>query len=241
MYNLRIDWTYIMITQKQFIHKNVEVLSDLVSEDTESGRYYVLRDGIKLPSVTTVTGWKKTHIFEKWRRENPKEAKRVTRRGNKIHSVIEDYVNNKEITIKDLPALESELFLQMKPEVDKIDNVRGCELCLASENIGLAGRADCIAEFDGKLSIIDFKGSTRKKYKGGIANYFLQATAYSLMWQEMTNEKIDQIVIIIGCETGDTQVFVDSPVNWVRSLRREIEDYTTQFVQKTQESSSTLF
>jgi len=230
-----------MFTQKQFTHKNVEVISDLLSEDTESGRYYILEGGVKLPSVTTVTGWKKTHIFEKWRRENPKEAKRVTRRGNKIHSVIEDYVNNKEIIIKDLPALESELFLQMKPEVDKIDNVRGCELCLASENIGLAGRADCIAEFDGKLSIIDFKGSTRKKYKGGIENYFLQATAYSLMWQEMTKEKIEQVVILIGCETGDTQVFTDTPINWVRTLRREIEEYNVAYPQKLQASSTTLF
>ena len=230
-----------MFTQKQFVHKNVEVISDLLSENTESGRYYILENGIRLPSVTTVTGWKKQHIFAKWRQDNPKESKRVMRRGNKIHSVIENYVNNQEIVIKDLPALESELFLQMKPEVDKIDNVRGCELCLASNNIGLAGRADCIAEFDGKLSIIDFKGSTRKKYRSGIENYFLQATAYSLMWQEMTQEKIDQVVILIGCETGDTQVFTDTPVNWVRSLRREIEEYNVAYPQKLQESPTTLF
>ena len=214
-----------MFTQKQFIHKNVAINSDLLSEDTESGRYYLLENGKKLPSVTTVTGWKKSAFFEKWRRENPKEARRVTRRGNKIHSVIEDYVNNKQIDVENLPPLENQLFFQMKKEVDKIDNVRGTELALASEKIGLAGRADCIAEYDGKLSIIDFKGSTRKKYRGGIENYFLQATAYALMWQEMTEESIDQISIIIGCETGDTQVFSDNPVNWVRSLRREIDEY----------------
>ena len=228
-----------MFEPKQFSHKNVKVTSDLLSEDTEGGRYYLLNDGIRLPSVTTVTGWKKTHIFEKWRRENPKEARRVTKRGNKIHSVIEDYVNNLEIDVKNLPPIESQLFLQMKEEVDKIDNVRGTELALASENIGLAGRADCIAEYDGKLNIIDFKGSTRKKYRGVIENYFLQATAYALMWQEMTEESIEQITIIIGCETGDTQVFSDNPVNWVRSLRREIEDYRKAFPQV--ESTSTLF
>ena len=230
-----------MFTQKQFTHKQVTINSDLLSEDTESGRYYILANGVRLPSVTTVTGWKKSNIFEKWRRENPKEAKRVTRRGNKIHAVIEDYVNNEEINLKDIPPNESELFLQMKDDVDKIDNVRGCELCLASKNIGLAGRADCIAEYDGELSIIDFKGSTRKKYKTGIENYFLQATAYSLMWQEMTGEQAKQIVIIIGCETGETQVFKDAPVNWVRALRREIEDYTKAFPQVEEESPSTLF
>jgi len=228
-----------MFEPKQFSHKNVKVTSDLLSEDTESGRYYLLDNGKKLPSVTTVTGWKKSTFFEKWRRENPKEARRVTKRGNKIHSVIEDYVNNLEIDVKNLPPIESQLFLQMKEEVDKIDNVRGTELALASENIGLAGRADCIAEYNDKLSIIDFKGSTRKKYRGGIENYFLQATAYALMWQEMTEESIEQITIIIGCETGDTQVFSDNPVNWVRSLRREIEDYRKAFPQV--ESTSTLF
>ena len=127
----------------------------------------------------------------------------------------------------------------MQEEVNKIDNVRCTEMCLASENIGLAGRADCIAEYDGKLSIIDFKGSTRKKYKGGIENYFLQATAYALMWQEMTGELIEQVVILIGCETGDTQTFIDTPINWVRALKREIAEYSAKHPQK--ESSSGLF
>ena len=144
--------------------------------------------------------------------------------------------------IKDLPPNECELFLQMKDEVDKIDNVRCTEMCLASENVGLAGRADCIAEYDGKLSIIDFKGSTRKKYKASIENYFLQATAYSLMWQEMTGEKVDQVVVLIGCETGETQVFTDNPVNWVRSLRREIEEYNNAFPQEdSPETATSLF
>ena len=139
-----------MFTPKTFSHKEVLITSDLLSEDTGSGRYYLLKNGKKLPSVTTVTGWKKNNIFAKWRAQNPKEAKRVSRRGNKLHEVIEDYVNNKEINLKEIPANESELFLQMKEEVDRIDNVRCTEMCLASEKIGLAGRADCIAEFDGK-------------------------------------------------------------------------------------------
>lgn len=214
-----------MFTPKKFTHKDVEIHSDLVSEDTETGRYYILDNGKRLPSVTTVTGFKKNAFFAKWREKNPKEAKRVQRRGNKLHSIIEDYISNKEITLSDIPPLECDLFLGMKDDLDKIDNVRAVEMSLASEKIGLAGRVDCIAEYDGKLSIIDFKGSTRKKSKKNIENYFLQATAYSLMWQEMTNEKIDQIAIIIGCETGDYQVFTETPVNWVRSLYREIQDY----------------
>ena len=220
-----------MFKQKTFNHTAITKNNDLLSEDTESGRYYTLTNGKKLPSVTTVTGWKKNHFFAKWRANNPKEAKRVTKRGNLLHTLLEDYVNNETITLKDIPPLECELFLQMQSEIDKIDNVRGTELALASEMVGVAGRADCIAEYDGKLSIIDFKGSTRK-------NYFLQATAYSLMWQELAEEKIEQIVIIIGCETGDTQVFTDTPINWVRSLQREIKEYTKTFPQT---ESASLF
>ena len=113
----------------------------------------------------------------------------------------------------------------MKDSVDLIDNVRCTEMCLASEKIGVAGRVDCIAEYDGKLSIIDFKGSTRKKWASDIENYFLQATAYALMWQEISKEKVEQLVIIIGCETGDTQVFIEKPINWVRGLKNEILEY----------------
>ena len=227
-----------MFKQKTFNHTDITKNTDLLSEDTESGRYYTLTNGKKLPSVTTVTGWKKSQFFMKWRANNPKEAKRVTKRGNLLHSLLEDYVNNETITLNNIPPLECELFLQMQTEIDKIDNVRGCELALASEVVGVAGRADCIAEYDGKLSIIDFKGSTRKKYKANIENYFLQATAYSLMWQELAEEKIEQIVIIIGCETGDTQVFTDTPINWVRSLQREIKAYKEMFPQT---ESASLF
>ena len=215
-----------MFEQKSFNHKEVVITSDLLSENTESGRYYVLEDGKKLPSVTTVTGWKKNKFFASWRAKNPKEARRVTKRGNKLHSVIEDYVNNEKIDINEIPPNERELFLQMKDSVDLIDNVRCTEMCLASEKIGVAGRVDCIAEYDGKLSIIDFKGSTRKKWASDIENYFLQATAYALMWQEISKEKVEQLVIIIGCETGDTQVFIEKPLNWVRGLKNEILEYT---------------
>tara|TARA_R110002051_G_scaffold221954_1_gene285572 strand:- start:2531 stop:3214 length:684 start_codon:yes stop_codon:yes gene_type:complete len=227
-----------MFKQKTFTHNIIAQTNDYISENTESGRYYTLNNGAKLPSVTTVTGWKKNRIFANWRMNNPKEAKRVTKRGNMLHSLLEDYVNNETIILKDIPPIECDLFLQMQSEIDKIDNVRGTELALASEMIGVAGRADCIAEYDGKLSVIDFKGSTRKKYKSNIDNYFLQATAYSLMWQEMTEEKIEKIVIIIGCETGDTQVFADTPINWTRPLQREIREYTEKF---PQDESASLF
>ena len=65
--------------------------------------------------------------------------------------------------------------------------------------MGLAGRVDCIAEHANELAIIDFKGSTRNKELRQVDNYMMQATAYSLMWQDMTGEEIKKFKILISC------------------------------------------
>ena len=215
-----------MFVQKKFNHILKEKnLPNLDSETSEQGRYYSNKQGLRLPSVTTVTGWEKNKFFAKWRAENPKEAKRVTRRGNLLHSIVEDYLNNKEINLANIPPLECDLFIQLKPELDKINNIHALEVALWSAKIGLAGRVDCIAEYDGELSIIDFKGSTRDKREEDIENYMLQATAYSLMWEDMTEEKINKFKIIISCETGKIQVFTGKPIDWVRKLSKAIKKY----------------
>ena len=92
----------------------------------------------------------------------------------------------------------------------------------------LAGRADCVGEYDGKLSIIDFKGSTRPKRKEDILNYFMQATAYSIAWQERTGIPIDNIVILISCDGGQVQEFEDTPIRYAKALLSVIEGYHKQ-------------
>jgi genome maintenance exonuclease 1 len=99
------------------------------------------------------------------------------------------------------------LFNLIKPALDNIDNITAIETPLWSKILGLAGRTDCIAEYNGKLSIIDFKASTKEKRKQDIENYFLQATAYALMYQERTGVIIENFVILIACEDGLFQVF----------------------------------
>ena len=120
-----------MFVQKKFNHIKTDfTFPDLSSETTEEGRYYLSEENKKLPSVTTVTGWEKKKFFANWRRKNPKEASRVTRRGNKLHSVIEDYLNNEKLTLAEIPPLECDLFLQLKPELDKLDNIVALEVRL---------------------------------------------------------------------------------------------------------------
>jgi len=210
--------------QKQFKHIDKNLKTELLSEENDTGRYYVTPEG-KYPSVTTVTGWEKRKFFAEWRRNNPEEAKRTTNRGNKLHSLIEKYLNNEQLDKKEIDPFTLDLFLQMKKDVDKIDNIHALEQPLYSKLLKLAGRVDCIAEFDGDLSIIDFKGSTKTKRKEDIENYFMQATAYSIMWKERTGVPIKKLIILISSEEGGVQVFDANPIDYVESLKNAIEKY----------------
>ena len=212
----------------KFRHVESPLLEEISAPTTnEGGRYYSTPKG-KLPSVTTVTGFKKSKFFAKWRAENPKEAKRVTTRGNTFHSLIEDYLNNEFEVERDKGEIRPdilELFLQLQPELDKIDNILALEVPLWSDTVGLAGRVDCVAEHDGELSIIDFKGATRKKRTSDIENYFLQATAYALMWQDRTGKEIKKFKILISCEDGTAQVFEGAPIQYTKKLYDTIQEY----------------
>lgn len=213
--------------QKTFKHIDEALKISLLSEENETGRYYTTPEG-KYPSVTTVTGWEKRKFFAEWRKKNPEEAKRTTSRGNKLHSLIERYLNNEELNKKDIDPFTLDLFLQMKNDVDKIDNIHALETPLYSKLLRLAGRVDCIAEYDGDLAIIDFKGSTKTKRKEDIDNYFLQATAYSIMWKERTGVPIKKLVIMISAEDGGVQIFEGDPIEYVPALKDCIKKYEEQ-------------
>ena len=219
------------MNMKTFKHITLEDIEfdDIPTVNVNGKRHYVTPTGSKLPSVTTVVGWEKNKFFAEWRKNNPEESKRVTVRGNKLHSLIEKYLLNEFNPEKDyVPLNIMELFLQLKPELDKIDNVHALEVPLWSETVGLAGRVDCVAEHEGTLCIIDFKGSTREKRSSDIENYYLQATAYALMWQEKTNIPVDKFKILVGCEqTCSCQVFEGSPITYVKRLKEVIDSYNS--------------
>jgi len=222
---------------KKFTHipppNDIQELKTIQEDD---GRFYLAPGEKRYPSVTTVVGYEKQKFFAKWRRENPEEAKRTSDRGNVLHEACENYLNNEPV--REMEQNEKMLFANMKRSIDRIDNVRALEVPLWSHTLKLAGRVDCVAEFDGELSIIDFKGSTRRKSPSNITNYFCQATAYSIMWHEMMGEEINQIVILISSEDGANQVFVKKPIYYVRELKRSIDLYENDMLRKKNLSSS---
>lgn len=209
---------------KTFNHKPLNLSFELEETIQNGSRFYKTPVGI-FPSVTTVVGWEKQKFFSEWRSKNPEESKRVTSRGTKFHKLLENYLNNEQIDFDNVHSSQKALFSLIKPEIDKIDNIVALEQPLYSSTIKLAGRVDCIAEYDGKLSIVDFKASTKEKRESDIDNYFAQATAYSLMYQERTGTVIDNFAIIIACEDGMRQVFQGRPVQYVRHLHGLIKKY----------------
>jgi len=215
-----------MNMQKKFEHVSLSAELPDIPTTSENGSRYYLYEGNKYPSVTTVTGWKKREFFKEWRKNNPKESKRVLTRGNLLHELIEDYLNNKDIDLLTTPPTTASLFMQLKPELDKIDNIYALEVPLWSSTLQLAGRVDCVAEYNGELSIIDFKGSTRIKRREHIENYFTQATAYAIMWHERTGTPIHKFNILISTEESCiSQVFSGNPIDYVPRLYEDIKYY----------------
>jgi len=212
---------------KTFDHAFVELNEQIESVETPNGRRYKTPDGI-FPSVTTVTGWKKRAFFAKWRRDNPEESKRVLSRGTKLHAIIETYLRNSLTPTALAEATgtsEADLFVSMQEDINRIGKIFAIEVPLWSKKVGLAGRTDCIGEFDGVPSVIDFKSSNYPKSEDAIQDYFMQATAYALMWQDLTGQQLRNIAILIGVEDGGCQVFTADPRDYVEDLVDAIRTY----------------
>lgn len=181
----------------------------LLQENADGKRVYVAPNGEKYPSVTTVIAdYGKEAILE-WRKKVGEEkaneiSRKATTRGTSVHKVLEAYLNNEDISSFEMMPNVKSLFVRMKQELDdKINNIHCLEDKLYSHELKLAGTVDCIAEYKGVLSVIDFKTSVRLKKKENIGGYFMQGAAYATMFNEMTNLNIEQVVILIGVDTAN--------------------------------------
>ena len=213
-----------------FKHLNIHNFPNLKAKTTEKGRRYFV-EGNAYPSVTTVIGEMKKKSIIEWRRKVGEEeanaiSKRATTRGNKCHKLAEDYLSNKPLDRYKDDVLSLGLFHQIRPYIDKINNIHALEESLYSHTLKLAGRVDCIAEYDNELAIIDFKTSTKFKREEWIQDYFSQETAYAIMFQELTGLKVKKLVTIIAVETGTPQVFIKKDIlTYVPKLKEYIDYY----------------
>jgi len=214
-----------------YTHCPPMVLPDLKSETHSDGkRYYTSPSGKRLPSVTTVVGAMKKQAIMEWRnRVGEVEADRISKlatgRGNRVHDLAERYLKNEKIDwVREMPD-SVEMFRTLIPYLQKINNIHYIEQALWSEQIGMAGRVDLIAEWDGVLSVIDFKTSKKIKKAEDIQDYFAQCTAYSGMYEEHVGVPIDQIVIVMAVENEKPLIFIEKTGDHINTLVEHIEFY----------------
>jgi len=173
--------------------------------------------------------WDKTHI-KKWKeRIGEAEADRIrdraADRGSTLHTTLEAYIRNEPVDPLKMDYLNRSLFVKIKPLVDRIDNIRLIETPLYSKRLGIAGRPDCIANYDGSLAVIDFKTSIKLKRKKWIVNYFLQTACYANMFYELYGEMPRKSVLIIAVEQSNIpQLQIESMDLCVRMLDKFRED-----------------
>lgn len=218
-----------------FEHIKLDSLNfDLKSVTEEGSRRYTTPDGKIYPSVTTVLGFNKdkTKLFEWRKRVGEEEANRIVKksagRGTKLHSVCESYLLNEmnDLKIRTMMPDVKDFFLQLKPHIDEnVGKVYGLEQALYSNRLRIAGRTDCIAEWNGKLSIVDYKNSIKEKKEDHIQDYFIQCTAYAEMFGEITGMPIEQIVVAIANEEGNPQIFVREKSKYTSKLNQYVGKY----------------
>ena len=190
-----------------FNHVPVEI-GKLVQVNAKGGRYYETPSGAKYPSVTSVTRLHNLESIQAWKdkvgeEEAGKISRRALARGNKIHSLAEKYLLNEGDMSDDFSKAD---FGQKIPYLNKINNIHCLETQLYSDHLQTAGTVDCIGEYDGKLTVIDFKTSAKLKKREWVKDYFMQCSAYAVMYEERTGTPIERLLLIINVEDEGVQL-----------------------------------
>ena len=216
-----------MARKFNFIDLDKSKLPKTKGMNIDGFRFYKV-DEKNYPSVTTVLGILKKEGLQKWRDSIGEkvaqwEMGRASRRGKATHTLVEQYIKNETPSIRDVLPLG--LFKLLKPYVDQIDNIHLLEAIMYSHKLTIAGQVDCVAEYNGKLSVIDFKTANKERQESWIENYFLQCTAYAIMYEEIFGTPIEQIVIMLASEDGTSQIFVKERKDYEQDLVKAIDGF----------------
>jgi len=204
---------------KTFIHHEYPKLERKTSAD--GSRVYATPSGRAYPSVTTVTGLHSKQGILDWRKKVGEEAAnaistRAANRGTRIHQLCEDFLLGEHV---EPDIFDQDLFEKIRTHLDRIDNIHALESPLYSDHLEVAGTVDCIAEYDGKLAVIDFKTSSKLKQRDWIHGYFMQTSAYAVMFEERTGIPIGKLVIIIGVDDEEPQIFTEKRDDWIDGFK----------------------
>ena len=217
-----------------FTHLNKLGDFELEANTIDGVRYYTLPSGKKAPSITSITSFYNRQTFINWRKKiGEEEANKITKvatdRGTKFHDLVEKYLSNEDVSsLKGVLPSTKARWIAARESLNKIDNIHALEKPLYSEYFGIAGRVDCIAEYEGELAVIDFKTSKKIKPEKWLQNYFVQETAYACMYYEMTGISVKKIVTFMGADNGDGKVYEKTnKSDYIKLLTKYIKEFVT--------------
>tara|TARA_B100001113_G_scaffold329208_1_gene303933 strand:+ start:663 stop:1361 length:699 start_codon:yes stop_codon:yes gene_type:complete len=214
-----------MAKEFKWIDLNKSLLPKTKGKRIDGFRFYDV-NGKHYPSITTVLGVQKKEGLEKWRKAVGEEAAnwemaRAARRGKATHTLVEQYLANETPIGRDVLPLG--LFRLMLPYLDQINNIHLSEAIMYSHKLTIAGQVDCVAEYNGKLSVIDFKTANKERQESWIENYYIQTCAYAIMYEEVFGKPIDQLVILMAGEDGTMKAFVKDKKEFIPKLEESIQ------------------
>jgi len=213
-------------------HTHVQI-SQCILDNSNNKHIYTTPSGQKLESVTKMIGMTKPESdkqnLKKWREGQGEGVADYIMNtaaviGTETHELNENHLNmiQKEDNFHLLSHAHHRNFI---PYLQKINNIYGIEKKLYSESMKLAGTADCIAEYDGILSIIDYKTKRSSQRQEWMNDYFVQTTAYSEMWKELTGQIVKKLVILVSSEKNTFQEFQSRPILHIDELYTRVEKF----------------
>ena len=216
---------------KNFNHVGSSLDCELKTETVDGKRIYETPNGDKYISITSLLSNLSKASIQKWReRVGEDEARKITtqasRRGTSVHNICESYIKNEYGHLDGRMPNEVDLFSSIQPLLNRIDNIHVVEGSMWSDHLKLAGRTDLIGEFDNRLSVIDYKTSSKKKTWEMCNQYFMQGTFYAIAYEERTGIPVDTIVIIMAVENERPLLFVEKRDDWIEPLKEVITKYS---------------
>ena len=202
--------------------------NELEQINAPEGRYYQRPNGNKYWSVTryvdkidvrkkyAIENWKRNVGKEKANRERDKAAKR----GTAQHDYCERYIKGESFSV--INPFHEDMFKAFQKELDEnLGEVYGIEHRMYCDEFGLAGTADVLCKWDGKLSVVDFKTSKNVKSESMIYGYFLQSSIYGHMARNLHEFPVEQMVIVIGVDHyPECQTFVKEIDPYIEEVRK---------------------
>ena len=199
--------------------------------DHDDGHWYQTKFDKIYPSISTIlsstASEEKKNGLAYWKENEPAHeyiTAQAQNIGTQSHQIIEDYLNH-ALSLEEFDLLPIAHFNNLKPYLENISNVTCIEQRMYSDKLRVAGTSDLIAEYNGELSIIDYKTKRKPQIDDFMYEYYLQTTCYAQMFQEVTGRKINQVVILVSSEKNTRQEFIKECSDYVEPVKERITQY----------------